>query len=104
MVGQGRAVLGIAGQPGAGKSTIAQRLVADLAAAHGAGFAAYVAMDGFHLGDRALTALGLLDRKGAPETFDDEGYAAVLARLRTASGPVYVPSFDRVLEQPIAAD
>lgn len=104
MVGQGRAVLGIAGLPGAGKSTIAQRLVADLAAAHGAGVAAYVPMDGFHLGDRALTALGLLDRKGAPETFDDEGYAAALARLRTASGPVYVPSFDRGLEQPIAAD
>ena len=104
LVGRGRAVLGIAGSPGAGKSTIAQSLVADLSAAHGPGFAAYVPMDGFHLGDQALSALGLLDRKGAPETFDVDGYAAVLARVRAASGPVYVPSFSRVLEQPIAAD
>lgn len=104
LVAEGRAVLGIAGPPGAGKSTIAQSLIEDLARAHGAGFAAYVPMDGFHLGDRALMALGLRDRKGAPETFDVDGYAATLARLRSATGPVYVPSFDRALEQPIAAD
>lgn len=104
LVTQGRAILGITGPPGAGKSTVAQCVIEQLSAAHGPGHAAYVPMDGFHLGDQALKQLGLLDRKGAPETFDVDGYAAVLARVRTASGPVYVPSFDRALEQPIAAD
>jgi pantothenate kinase len=63
-------------------------------------------MDGFHLADVTLVRLGLLDRKGAPETFDPAGLASVLRRLRPESGaepgPVYVPGFDRDLEQPLA--
>jgi pantothenate kinase len=60
-------------------------------------------MDGFHLADVTLTESGLLERKGAPETFDAWGYAALLERVRT--GPayaVYAPGFERSLEQPIA--
>ena len=60
-------------------------------------------MDGFHLADQALDRLGLLCRKGAPETFDAHGYAALLARLRTApEHTVYAPAFERSLEQPLA--
>lgn len=97
-----RAVLGVAGSPGAGKTTLAERLVRAL---NGPGepWAAHVPMDGFHLADVELDRLGLRDRKGAPETFDAAGYAALLRRLREERDEiVYAPGFERVLEQPIA--
>ncbi len=95
-----RPVLGIAGAPGSGKSTLAGAVAALLAGA------VVVPMDGFHLADVELRRRGLLDRKGAPETFDGGGYAALLARLSTA--PVHpdeivmAPGFERDLEQPLA--
>lgn len=104
LVGDRRVVLGVAGTPGAGKTTFAQLLVQRLCDLRGPGWAAHLPMDGFHIGDRQLARLGLLDRKGAPDTFDADGYAATLGRVRTATGPVFVPGFDRALEQPIAAD
>jgi pantothenate kinase len=60
-------------------------------------------MDGFHIADSELRRIGLHDRKGAPETFDRAGYGALLRRLRSESGTVYVPHFDRSLEDSIAA-
>lgn len=100
---EGRALLGIAGVPGAGKSTLADALVAHLAAERGPGFVAHVPMDGYHLADVQLERLGLRDRKGAPSTFDAEGYAALLRRLHEDTGrDVYAPGFERTLEQPIA--
>ncbi|MGY1495514.1 nucleoside/nucleotide kinase family protein [Streptomyces sp. QTS52] len=102
-----RAVLGVAGSPGAGKTTLAERLVRALNG-DGAPWVAHVPMDGFHLADVELARLGLRDRKGAPETFDAAGYAALLRRLReddkgASEGEiVYAPGFERVLEQPVA--
>jgi pantothenate kinase len=94
-----RLLIGIAGAPGAGKTTLARALVAQLSTI-GVG-ATHVPMDGFHLADVALEQLGRLDRKGAPDTFDAGGYAALLARL--ASGQeVWAPAFERDLEQPLA--
>jgi len=96
-----RRIIGVAGAPGAGKRTYAERLVAE--SERDGVPAAYVAMDGFHLADTALTALGILDRKGAPETFDAWGYAALLRRLRERpEHMVWAPGFERVLEQPLA--
>ena len=95
-LGGGRRLLGITGAPGAGKTTLAERIVRDHGASH-------VPMDGFHLADEELTRRGLLDRKGAPETFDAWGYAALLARLRSSPDHVVMaPGFDRSLEQPLA--
>jgi pantothenate kinase len=88
-------LLGIAGAPGSGKSTFA----AALAAAYDG---VVVPMDGFHLADVELTRRGLLDRKGAPETFDAEGYAALLGRVRAREELVMAPAFDRTVEQPVA--
>lgn len=98
-----RAVLGIAGSPGAGKSTLVAEVLGRITERCGPGWAAHVPMDGFHLADDQLRRLGLLDRKGAPETFDPAGYAHLLERVRTETeADVYVPGFDRVLEQPVA--
>lgn len=92
-----RSIIGITGAPGAGKSTFAARLAAERGGVH-------LPMDGFHLPDVTLRRLGLLDRKGAPETFDAWGFAALLARLRAAPPEdVYAPGFERDLEQPVAA-
>ena len=98
LLGEERAVLGVCGAPGAGKSTLAARLVESL----GRG-AVVVPLDGFHLHDDELARLGLSDRKGAPETFDVAGYTALLRRLRTETEhTVYAPAFDRSRELTVA--
>jgi pantothenate kinase len=95
----GRRVLGIAGPPGAGKSTLAARVVQAL----GPDLARLVGMDGFHYAQAELVRLGRADRKGAPDTFDADGFAALLARLRTSEDDVvYAPEFRREIEEPIA--
>lgn len=97
----GRRLLGIAGAPGAGKSTLTALLAEQLPA----GSCVVVPMDGFHLADIALARLGRAERKGAPDTFDAAGYVALLQRLRTAmpqDPPVWAPMFERELEQPLA--
>ncbi len=94
-----RHLLGICGPPGAGKSTLATRLVAALGAR-----AVYVGMDGFHLAQVELNRLGRAERKGAPDTFDAAGYVHLLRRLRAAppGETVYAPEFRREIEEPIA--
>ncbi|MGP5078336.1 nucleoside/nucleotide kinase family protein [Brachybacterium alimentarium] len=96
-----RRLLGIAGAPGAGKSTLTEQLAAQLPE----GSCVVVPMDGFHLADVALARLGRAERKGAPDTFDAAGYAALLQRIRTAmpqDPSVWAPMFERELEQPLA--
>lgn len=94
-----RTLLGIAGAPGTGKSTLAAALVRELGDA-----SLLVPMDGFHLSNEVLVSHGLRDRKGAPDTFDVGGYLALLKRLRDQSEDVvYAPDFRRDLEEPIAA-
>lgn len=93
----GRRLLGITGPPGAGKSTLAQRLVAELDRT------VLIGMDGFHIGDAELRRTGQRDRKGAPDTFDRAGFGSLLRRLRTEAGTVYAPVFDRSIEDSISA-
>ncbi|WP_375485859.1 nucleoside/nucleotide kinase family protein [uncultured Jatrophihabitans sp.] len=91
----GRAMLGITGAPGAGKSTLAAELAASVPGA------VVVPMDGFHQPTSWLVPRGLVERRGAPETFDADGYVALLAALRHG-GAVSAPDFDRTREEPVA--
>lgn len=98
-----RTVLGIAGAPGAGKSTLARRIVTTVDDRLGAGTAVQVPMDGFHLSNAALDALGRHDRKGAADTFDADGYVALVRRLVAADEDVvWAPDFDRRVDEPVA--
>ncbi len=99
LAGGQRKLLGLVGAPGAGKSTLAAALqdaFADLSQV--------VPMDGYHLADVELRRLGRAGRKGAPDTFDSAGYAAMLQRLRRQRPDeiVYVPEFRREIEEPVA--
>ena len=108
------AVLGIVGAPGVGKSTLAAQVVDAFdptsgdavvrAGQDGSGaLVALLPMDGFHLANSRLELLGLRDRKGAPETFDAAGYAALLRRaVEPERGVVYAPEYRRELEEAIA--
>jgi pantothenate kinase len=92
--GRKRLVVAIAGPPGAGKSSFVEALAPLLPA----GSVAIVAMDGFHYDNAVLDRSGLRHRKGAPETFDFDGFRHVLERLARADAPVAVPIFDRVAD------
>jgi pantothenate kinase len=96
----GRVVVGIAGSPGAGKSTLAVRLAQALGPE-----AVHLPMDGFHLANATLDRLGRHDRKGALDTFDGWGFVALLRRVREETGhTVYAPSFHREVDEPVAGE
>jgi len=96
----GRIIIGIVGKPGASKSTLSSYLIEKLPKES----VALVPMDGYHLSNKELDALGRRNRKGAPDTFDSNGYAALLQRIATSTDDVYFPVFHREIEESIAAE
>jgi pantothenate kinase len=105
-----RVVIGIAGSPGSGKTTLALRLVERLGELCGAETspeagptAVHLPMDGYHLANATLDRLGRHARKGAIDTFDGWGYVSLLQRLRLETDhSVYAPSFDRAVDEGVA--
>jgi pantothenate kinase len=101
-------MVGIAGTPGAGKSTLAAQLAAALNARHGAGAAQALGMDGFHLSKAQLRQLLNPDeafaRRGAPWTFDVAGFVQALTTVRQAAGVTEAtwPDFAHAIGDPVA--
>jgi len=95
-----RFLLGIAGPPAAGKTTLASALAAIVRKRRGENFAVVAPLDGFHLSNRTLDERGLRAVKGAPETFDVEGFVHLLQEVRSAGTTIFWPEFDRSLDEP----
>jgi pantothenate kinase len=96
-----RFMVGIAGAPASGKSTLAHELFAALRAAGET--AMVVPMDGFHFDDAVLNSRGHRPRKGAPFTFDVVGFEVLLKRIRAREAEIAIPVFDRSMELSRAA-
>jgi len=95
-----RVLIGIAGKPGAGKSTLSQFISDSIKSEE----LSVVPMDGFHYSNAVLDKLGRLSRKGAPDTFDVNGFVTLLKRIRRENNQnIYYPKFDRSIEESIAA-
>lgn len=92
-----RVLVALVGAPGAGKSRLAREL-ADALNAKAPGSAAILPMDGFHRDNDWLNARGLRAVKGAPETFDVEGFSACLATVKAAQTDTPVPTFNREID------
>mgnify|MGYP003351810968 CR=1 FL=1 len=96
-----RTIIGIVGKPGAGKSRLSSFLIENLPSDE----VALLPMDGYHLSNKILASLGRSDRKGAPDTFDSQGFAALLARISSErDSDIYFPIFYREIEESFAAD
>ena len=94
-IGDKRALIAIAGAPGSGKSTFAERLSGYLGKK-----ASVIPMDGFHLDNSVLEAKGLLSVKGAPQTFDCAGFAGLVSCIKEGKIQKF-PTFDRALDKVI---
>src|SRR5665213_1350038 len=86
-------MIGIAGPPASGKSTLAEQLREALGEN-----AVVVPMDGFHFDDAILNARGHRIRKGAPHTYDVAGFEVLLKRIKAREPDIAIPVFDRSLE------
>ena len=73
-----RTIIGIVGKPGAGKSTV----VEEIAKRFDSNTVSIIPMDGFHLSNEELISLGRRERKGAPDTFDVEGFTSLIKKVK----------------------
>ncbi|GKT44225.1 putative uridine kinase [Colletotrichum spaethianum] len=103
-----RLLIAIAGPPGSGKTTIAQRVVSAINTTPGPHpKSVVIPADGFHLPLKTLHALPnaaeAIARRGAPWTFDGQGAVDLVHQLRASAGlrPVSAPTFDHKVKDPV---
>ncbi|APW38680.1 hypothetical protein RD110_16945 [Rhodoferax koreense] len=103
--GRPRILVGLVGQPGAGKSTVAARWADAVNRQAGAGRMQVLGMDGFHLPRAALARMPdpalALARRGAPWTFDPAGLRQHLQALREGRAVTW-PDFQHDIGDPVA--
>jgi len=94
-----RTLIGIVGKPGAGKSTVVEQIEKR----YQPNEVSIIPMDGFHLSNEELISLGRRDRKGAPDTFNVEGFTSLIKRVKSDSKVDHMfPIFHREIEASIA--
>lgn len=97
-VATGRLLVGVAGVPGSGKTSVAARACTLLG-----DNTAVVGMDGYHYPRAVLDTFKDGEfahaRRGAPFTFDAVGFVSLLRRLRSGDA-VRVPTFDHAAKDP----
>ena len=98
-----RSIIGIAGPPASGKTTLAESIVERFNATQTdiVPKCSLVSMDGYHLDNPSLKEIGLFAKKGAPETFNVEGFCRAVKRLSNTNSVAFYPGFDRDLDQTI---
>ena len=94
-----RTLIGIVGKPGAGKSTVVEQIEKKYRPDQ----VSIIPMDGFHLSNEELISLGRREHKGAPDTFDVEGFISLIERVKIDHSIDHkFPIFHREIEASIA--
>jgi pantothenate kinase len=94
-----RSLIGIVGKPGAGKSTVVEQIEKR----YQPNEVSIIPMDGFHLSNEELISLGRRERKGAPDTFDVEGFTLLIKSVKIDHSVDHkFPIFHREIEESIA--
>lgn len=97
--GKPRVLVAMCGGPASGKSTLSAEVARRMNGQRRK--TVVVPMDGFHLDNAILEERGLRPRKGAPETFDAQGFVNLVSRI-SQGGEVFYPTFDRARDISIA--
>lgn len=102
-----RSVIGLAGLPGSGKTTITQKWESQINHLAGAGTVKALSMDGFHLTKAQLRQMPdpekVFAHRGAHWTFDAVGFNRKVRELQAAGAQhvVFWPAFEHAIGDPI---